>query len=82
MTIAARFRFLSLGCAISRLTWARLSSPLMASMEWPKAIRMPNRPKNGTSRVPLQESKSIVAELADCEGMGDGGRCAPRSNTV
>ena len=33
MTTAAFFRFLSLGCAISRLTWASVSSPLIANTE-------------------------------------------------
>ena len=32
-------RFFSLGCSISRLTWARVSSPLMASTECPKPTK-------------------------------------------
>src|ERR1022692_2788479 len=40
MTKPARSRFLSFGWAISRLTCARLSSPLMARSEWPRPIMM------------------------------------------
>src|SRR3954454_3035074 len=36
MTTAAFFRFFNLGCAISRLTCASVSSPLIANTEGPK----------------------------------------------
>src|SRR6266851_2073344 len=44
MTIAARFRFFSLGCSISRFTCASDSSPLIASTECPNAMMTPNNP--------------------------------------
>ena len=58
MTNPARRRFLSLGASISRLTWARDSSPLMARSVWPKAMRMPSAPmiRGKFSSQPLEDS--------------------------
>src|SRR5215472_15342280 len=73
MISAARFRFRSLGLAISRFTWARDSSPLIAKTEWPKAIRMPNMPKLFARSVCFRKpsASSLKCRLA---GMGKGGR--------
>ena len=79
MTIAARFRFFSLGCSISRLTCARLSSPLMARMEWPKAMMIPNRPRIGKPEFFRNPSASGLKFRFD--GVGGGGRCTPRTIT-
>ena len=46
MTNPARIRFRCFGCSSSRLTWARVSSPDIARIEWPMAIRIPMRPSS------------------------------------
>src|SRR5271169_3827772 len=58
----ARSRFFSLGWAISRLTCARLSSPLMASSEWPRPIRMAMKVMEGAT-VPLSQPSASGLNL-------------------
>ncbi len=69
MMRAARFRLRSLGLAISRFTWARDSSPLMASTEWPKAIRMPNSPNDFARSVFLRKPRASALKCR-LEGIG------------
>ena len=57
-------RFFSLGCAISRLTCASVSSPLMASTEWPKAMSTAMTPK-WASRCP-SASRGRAARALKC----------------
>src|SRR5216683_4223455 len=52
ITTAAFFRFFNLGWAISRFTWARVSSPLMASTECPNPTNKMNMVK-WLSQVPF-----------------------------
>ena len=59
MTKPAFLRFASFGEAISRFTCARLSSPLMASNECPKPIRMATTEMLGQT-VPRSQPRASV----------------------
>ena len=73
MTMPARRRFLSLGASISRLICASDSSPDIARIEWPKAIRIPKVPiVRAPGKCLSHPSESAV------NFNSNGGRCAPR----
>ena len=77
MAKAAFFRFLIFGSSISRYTCARVSRPLIARMEWPKAMKMPTSPTLcQTGRFFIQPRDSSVNLSSK------GGRTNPRIATV
>ena len=64
-------RFFSLGCSISRFTCARVSSPLIASTEWPNPTNRMTNVKR-LIQVPYSHpSDSLVSETTPgCSGLG------------
>src|SRR5581483_4306296 len=72
-------KFLSLGYAISRYTWASVSNPLMARIEWPNATIKTTKEIWVQKVPPSQPVDSFARWMFD--GVGGGGRGAPPRRT-
>ncbi len=75
ITSAVFFRFISLGCSISRLIWASDSSPLMASTEWPNPTSIMIERNLLRPRAQQPSQSFLIAGMS--AGEGSGGSCAP-----
>ena len=70
-------RFGTFGWAISRFTCASDSSPLMARIEWPKAMRIPRAPICFSHPVPPSQPSASSLKWSS-----KGGSVAPRIHSV
>src|SRR5581483_6783881 len=80
ITSPARSRFLRLGALISRFTWARDSSPLIASTEWPKPTTKTTK-VNRENHEPESHPKNPPFNFMFA-GTGKGGRWNPVRDSV
>src|SRR6266849_6848302 len=73
ITMPAFFRFGNFGDSISRYTCARDSSPLMASTEWPNAMKMAMTP-NICGKLLCASQPSALGLNRRLRGCGSGGQ--------
>src|SRR5580765_7079978 len=81
ITTAAFFKFLNLGWAISRFTWARVSSPLMASTECPNPTNTMTQVR-WLNQLPWSHPKDSLVNGTTPGCSGFGGHWIPILKTV